>query len=200
MKLRFALLFLVAICVTLAAVPGVAQGYENGPVNGTTDAWGFTGGFQNTQSFTAISTISSFSGWFWIAPGDSLTGVQLSIGTAPFGTDVFNTNLGAPATSNCFTNTQYGYNVCNESWAFNGPAASGNYWLTLQNGTTALGTQPFWDENSGIGCHSTGCPSTAMLNEGIGTIPSGAFTIGNLLPPQCLSPTVSCSSVPASWE
>ncbi len=151
--------------------------YENGPVNGTTDAWSFSSGFQNTQSLTANGTVAGFSAWIWIEPGDSLTGVQLSIGTTAFGSDVFNTTLGAPTTSNCFTNSQYGYNVCQETWTFNVPAVNGNLWLTLQNGTTAYGTEPFWDENSGAGCTSTGCPSTAMLNEGIGTIPSEAFTL-----------------------
>ncbi len=178
MKLRIASLSLLALCLTLAAIPAMSQTlYENGPVNGTTDAWAYSGGFQNSQSFTANGTMSSFQGWFWIAPGDSITGVELSIGTSPFGNDVFDTTLGAPSTSNCFTNTQYGYNVCDESWNVSGPALAGNYWLTLQNGTTALGTQSFWDENSGVGCHSAGCPSTGMLNEGIGTIPSEAFTI-----------------------
>ncbi len=152
--------------------------YENGPVNGTTDAWAFSSGFQNTQSFRGGGPVTGFSMWVWIAPGDSLTGLQLSISTSPFGSDLFNTTLGAPVTSNCFTNTQYGYNVCYETWTFSGPTVNGDYWVTLWNGTTAFGTQPFWDENSGIGCTSPGCPSTAMLNEGIGTIPSEAFTLG----------------------
>ncbi len=165
--------------------------YENGPVNGTTDAWSFSGGFQSTESLTVSgggSTVNSFSMWVWIVPGDSLTGVQLGVGTGPFDTSLFNAMLSTPTTSNCFTN-QYGYNVCEVTWAVNGPGLYlGNYWVTLQNGTTAFGTQPFWDENSGVGCTSSGCPSTAMLNNGIGTIPSEAFTLGGSgppPPPQC---------------
>jgi PEP-CTERM motif len=186
--LKFASFSLLALCLTLAAIPAVSQTlYDNGPVNGNTDAWAFSGGFQNTQSFTANGTMTNFEGWFWLVPGESLTGVELSIGTSPFGNDIFDTMLGAPMTSGCTPNN-VGYQVCEESWTFNnGPVLNGDYWLTLQNGTTEFGTQPFWDENSGVGCNSPGCPSTAMLNEGIGTIPSEAFTIsgnGNTTVPE----------------
>jgi hypothetical protein len=50
--------------------------------------------------------------------------------------------------------------------------------LTLANATTVQSLEPvYWDENSGVGCHSAGCPSTAYENT-LGTIPSEAFTIG----------------------
>ena len=189
MKIRLLSSSLLIICVALVAVPAMAgTAYDNGPVNGTTDAWAFSGGFALTNSFrccredtgrypAGFGEITGFSGWFWIAPGDSITGVELSIGTSPFGNDVSDATLGAPTASDCFSN-EYGYQVCDEAWTFAGvQVGAGTYWLTLQNGTTAFGTQPFWDENSGAGCMSGGCPSTAMLNEGIGTIPSEAFTL-----------------------
>ena len=77
--------------------------------------------------------------------------------------------------SNCSTNS-YGYNVCVESGSFNGPAFSGTAWLTLQNANVPSGDPVYWDENSGVGCQSNGCPSSAQENTN-GTIPSEAFTL-----------------------
>ena len=34
----------------------------------------------------------------------------------------------------------------------------------------------YWDENSGVGCQSPGCPSQAQENT-LGTIPSEAFSL-----------------------
>jgi hypothetical protein len=53
---------------------------------------------------------------------------------------------------------------------------AGNYWITLENATTADGEPVYWDENSGVGCTSPGCPSQAQEN-GVGTIPSETFTL-----------------------
>ena len=48
----------------------------------------------------------------------------------------------------------------------------------------------YWDENSGVGCQSPGCPSQAQ-EDTIGTIPSEAFTLTGMTttttaPPPCL--------------
>ena len=53
---------------------------------------------------------------------------------------------------------------------------SGMYWLNLQNATTENGNTLYWDQNSGVGCMSPGCPSEASSNE-VGTIPSESFDI-----------------------
>ena len=50
------------------------------------------------------------------------------------------------------------------------------YWLNLQNAVISSGDPVFWDENSGKGCTSNGCPSSAS-ESAVGTIPSEAFTI-----------------------
>ena len=50
------------------------------------------------------------------------------------------------------------------------------YWLTLANAMVTNGDPVHWDENSGVGCMSKGCPSTAYENF-VGTVPSEAFTI-----------------------
>ena len=57
------------------------------------------------------------------------------------------------------------------------PEISGTqYWLTLANAEVPDGDPVYWDQNSGVGCHSPGCPSTAYESV-LGTIPSEAFTI-----------------------
>ena len=50
------------------------------------------------------------------------------------------------------------------------------YWLNLQNAVVPSGDPVYWDENSGTGCQSNGCPSSAS-ESAVGTIPSEAFTI-----------------------
>jgi hypothetical protein len=186
LKMRIALLFLLTLCLTLAALPAMAStSYDNGPVNGQTDGWAFSGGFQNTETFQfdVPGHVNSFSAWIWLVPGESLTNVQLGMGTSAFDTSLFNGFLGAPtSTDGCFGPNGFGYNVCDEHWTnISGTPLLGTtqYWLTLQNGATLNGTQPFWDENSGIGCTGGGCPSLAYLNNGVGSIPSEAFTITN---------------------
>jgi hypothetical protein len=74
----------------------------------------------------------------------------------------------------------YGYDVCNKGATFNGPQLrAGTYWVNLQNAVTDQGNVVLWDENSGAGCHSPGCPSLAESNETHmnGTIPSESFTL-----------------------
>ena len=164
---------------------GVA--YDNGPVNGQVDAWTLNFGFATTNSIQVDSGGSGVTGlsfWAWLIPGDTVSNVQVSIGSAPFGADQFNgvVNL---TQSGCFIN-QFGYNVCMESGNFtNGPTLNGNAWVTLQNANVPSGDPVYWDENSGIGCISPGCPSEAQENT-VGTIPSEAFSI--------LGSTTTCES------
>jgi hypothetical protein len=77
-----------------------------------------------------------------------------------------------------FTNGS-GYDIFKETASVvdaNVILASGMYWLNLQNATTENGNAVYWDQNSGVGCMSPGCPSEASSN-GIGTIPSESFEI-----------------------
>ena len=162
----------------LACLPAVTQGtlYENGPVNGQIDAWTINFGYAVTDSAQVSGTVGAFSFWAWLAPGDTLTNIQLSIGSTPYGTDLFNSFVNITSSSNCFSNN-FGYNVCDESGSFAGPSLNGNYWLTLQNANVPSGDPVYWDENSGVGCQSPGCPSIAQESS-IGSIPSEAFTLG----------------------
>ena len=53
---------------------------------------------------------------------------------------------------------------------------SGTYWVNLFNASVPSGDPVYWDENSGQGCHSTGCPSQAY-ESAVGTIPSESFDV-----------------------
>ena len=180
MKMRIASLSLLALCLTLAAVPAMAQGtvYDNGPVNGQVDAWTINFGFSVSDTFhlSAASTVNDISFWAWVEPGDTATSVELQLSSVGyFGNELFDGTVSLTQ-SNCFTNN-FGFDVCAESGNFAGPQLNaGNYYLTLTNAATADGNPLYWDENSGVGCMSSGCPSSAQENT-LGTIPSEAFTL-----------------------
>ena len=70
MKLRLASLSLLALHLILMVVPVAAQGiYNNGPINGNTDAWTINFGFIVGDSFTVSTgnttlTGLSFGAWY----------------------------------------------------------------------------------------------------------------------------------------
>jgi hypothetical protein len=153
--------------------------YDNGPINGNTDAWSINFGFIVSDSFTITNDqtpITGLSFGAWLFSGDTLTSVELSITSGEnSGTSYFDQTV--TFTQGSCTANQYGYNVCSETGSFNGPTLNaGTYWVNLQNASVPSGDPAYWDENSGVGCQGSGCPSQASENS-IGSIPSEAFTI-----------------------
>jgi PEP-CTERM motif len=181
MKARICLIALFAFVLLLIGLPASAQIlYENGPINGETDAWTINEGFVVSDTFTIStgnSTINGLSFGAWLFAGDTLESVEVSLTSEPFGgTTYFDQQVNLTA-SNCFVNN-FGFNVCTETGSFDGPTlGNGTYWLNLLNGVVDNGDPVYWDENSGIGCHSEGCPSQACEPGCIGSIPSEAFSI-----------------------
>lgn len=173
----------VLLCVLLlatAVMPALADTlYENGPINGTTDGWTINFGFVVSDTFnisTGSSTITGLSFGVWITPGDVVQSVEIFLSDQEFGGTVYFDQQVNVMQSNCSVNS-YGYDICTETALFNGPTLdNGRYWLTLLNAESADGDPVYWDENSGVGCHSPGCPSDAGPG-GEGTLPSEAFTI-----------------------
>jgi hypothetical protein len=160
--------------------PAAAQTlYENGPINGETDAWTINNGFVIADTFTisgGSSTVGGLSIGAWLTPGDVLESAEVSITEFPISGTVYFDQVVNFTQSGCFLNN-YSYDVCTETSSFNGPTLNnGTYWVNLQNAVTSDGDPVYWDENSGIGCHSVGCPSEAD-NGGLGTLSSEAFTI-----------------------
>jgi hypothetical protein len=180
MKLRFASLSLLTLSLILAAIPAAAQTvYNNGPINGNVDAWTINFGFVVGDTFTVstgTTTVTGMSFGAWLFPGDTLTSAEvwISSGALGEGTTYFNQTVEFTA-SGCAMNS-FGYNVCDETGSFKGPTLNnGTYWVNLENAMLPSGDPVYWDENSGIGCTSPGCPSQSI--ETGGSIPSESFTI-----------------------
>jgi hypothetical protein len=173
LKTRIASLSLLALCLTLAAIPAMAQNdiYDNGGTTGTADAWTVNFGFAVSDSFVPTgSSANGASFIFWLSPGDTAPTVDLSIGTSAFGSDVANfTGLASTGSTNLGSN-QFGFTLEQDSYSFSSTAltAGNTYWVTLQNAAVPSGDPVYWDENSG--------PSQAQENS-LGTIPSESFTI-----------------------
>ena len=176
-------LSLPLLCVFLsAALPAVAQQtlYENGPINGNQDAFTINFGFLVSDSFTISSgnsVVNGVSFGAWLEPGDTLESAEATLSSQSLGggTVYFDGSVNFTA-SNCFQSA-LGFNICQEAGSFSATNLSnGTYWLTLQNAVTSQGDPVYWDENSGVGCQSDGCPSQAQSG-GVGTIPSESFSI-----------------------
>jgi hypothetical protein len=161
----------------------MAQGtvYDNGPVNGQVDAWTINFGFAVSDTFhvDGNTSLSNISFWAWVEPGDTVTNVEVAIGSnGYFSNNILDTTIELTQ-SNCFSNN-FGFDVCQESGELRYYGLdTGNYYLTLENAVTQEGNPLYWDENSGIGCQSNGCPSSAQEST-LGSIPSEAFTLSNI--------------------
>jgi hypothetical protein len=72
--LTFSLSLLTLFCLILAAIPVGAQQtlYENGPANGTVDAWTINFGYAVTDSFFMGDDVGGdvrrFGWWTWLCP------------------------------------------------------------------------------------------------------------------------------------
>ena len=177
--MRIASLSLLTVCcLMLAVAPAMADTlYDNGPYNGTNDAWTINFGFSVSNSYFCSSPdclLTDFHLVYWDASStDLLTTVDMAFGSTSFGTDLrgFQTS---PTVTNQFLGTnQYGYFLYAAWYSFPGvDVPHGTGYVTLQNACSTSGcsiSNPiYWDENSG--------PSTAYENT-IGSIPSEAFTL-----------------------
>jgi hypothetical protein len=181
MKTRVCLLATVVAVVLVVGVPASAQVlYENGPINGETDAWTFNLGFTPSDTFTIStgpSVVTGFSFGAWLTQGDVLLSAEVVLSSQELGTGtIFFDGTVNFTQSGCFVNN-YGYDVCTETGSIAAtPLINGTYWVTLENGMDTLGDPVYWDENQGVGCHSPGCPSEATESF-LGSIPSEAFSI-----------------------
>jgi len=167
--------------------------YENGPVNGTVNAWGIDGGYSVADSFVPNnSTLNTFDFYVWQNPGDQMLSVQWSVTDSPLGGTVYGSGtVASPNLTDTFLFTNgYGYNIdkISASGLNVGLISGGTYYLNLQNATMASGNPVYWDQNSGIGCQSAGCPSQAFQST-FGSIPSEAFDV-------CMSPVQPRFSTP----
>jgi len=176
--MKLAIVFLGLLALALATTPALGEiAYSNGPYNGTVDAWTINFGYAVSDTFTwQLGHISGFDLWVWEYPYDQALTVDWSVTTEEFGGAVLGSGT-ANVTDTLLSTNQYGYEIHKLSAA--GLAVflgAGTYWLNLQNATTLYGNPLYWDENSGFGCTSPGCPSEASESE-LGTIPSESFDL-----------------------
>jgi hypothetical protein len=187
LKMHGVSLLLFVLCLTLVAVPAMAQEriiYDNGPVNGQVNALLINFGFAVTDSFQnndGTLYLSSFSFYAWLFPGDYITQLDVSMGSTPYGSELYHGTIYGPGQGNCFIN-KFGYNVCLVSVDPGYLYPYGTVWLTLQNASARSGSPVYWDQNSGVGCLSQGCPSKALQKAAgfippTASVPSETFTI-----------------------
>ena len=179
---------LIILCLALAALPAFAD-YDNGPINGTTDAWTINFGYIVSDTFKAGSatTINGFDFGVWEFPGDVLSTVDWSISSGENGGTIYGSGT-AKATDQFISSNQFGYDIDKISvTGLNVGLNAGTYWLNLQNAVVPSGDPVYWDENSGQGCGGGGCPSQAS-ESAVGTIPSEAFTVHGGMGPMTPEP------------
>jgi len=164
--------------LTALAVSGQTI-YDNGHAGTDTDAWTINNGFVVSDTFTVSQGASQVNGFAfnaWLFTGDVLESVEVSITSQEFGGTTYFDQPVNFTQSNCGANS-YGFNVCEETGSFSGPTlGNGTYWINLSNAIVNSGDPVYWDENSGAGCQSPGCPSQASENS-VGSIPSESFTV-----------------------
>ena len=104
---------LVILCLALAAVPAFAD-YDNGAINGTTDAWTINFGYVVSDTFVADSSaVTGFMFGVWEFPGDVMSSVDWSITSGENSGTVYGsgTASGASLSDSFISTNQYGYNV-----------------------------------------------------------------------------------------
>ena len=191
MKLRIA--WLAILFLALTAVPAWAQNwsYDNGPIYGidprqcalcrTGDAWTINFGYIVSDTYIAGGLrVTDFAFGVWEFPGDTMSSVGWSITSGENGGTVFGSGVasGSSLSDRFISTNHYGYNIdAITVTGLNVPEVSGTlYWLNLYNAAVPSGDPVFWDENSGVGCKGSGCPSSAS-ESAVGTIASEAFTV-----------------------
>jgi PEP-CTERM motif len=182
---------LIIFCLALAVMPAWAQwSYDNGPINGNTNAWIINLNYVVSDTFYAGGPTTGFAFGAWEYFGDSLTSVDWSITTGAnggttigSGTATTSGGKGGTLTDQFRSQNNYGFDIdLITVTGLNVSTTSGTtYWLNLFNATVPSGNPVYWDENSGTGCGGSGgganCPSQAYELGVLGTIPSEAFSI-----------------------
>ena len=190
MKTRIASLAILFLMLAAAPAPSQQLLYDDGPINGTNDAWTINFGYVISDTFELLnnSTVTGFNFGVWEYPGDTLISLDWSVTAEENGGKLLGsgTATGNNLTDHFISVNQYGYNIDQITVSgLNVGLNSGTYWLNLQNAVVPSGDPVYWDENSGIGCGGDdgkggGCPSRPSGNFE-GTIPPESFSVsGNV--------------------
>jgi hypothetical protein len=146
----------IAIFAFLALLTGVTRPahadtliYSNGSVKGTIDSDNIaTSGVSDSFTVTGNFTLTLATIGLWMKPGDTPSGVDWSIGTS-----AFSSNVGS-GTSSFLGEVEvgenaYGYEIWQVSFDISGTVAPGTDWLSLSGATSSLGEGVNWDLTDG---------------------------------------------------
>jgi hypothetical protein len=174
MKKLMYVVVIALLVVAASAVPAKADTlvYDNGGINGNTNAYTINFGWEVSDSFTltaATSGLDRIQIGLWAFPGDTPLTVDWSIGTSFFGSDIAS-GAGASLTNTFQYTNGYGYDIYESDFNISTAGlGAGTYYLSLDNATTLFGNPVYWDLNNG--------PSSAMQNNGVGSIGSESFQV-----------------------
>jgi hypothetical protein len=152
--------FVTLACITLVgsfASASAAVLYDNGPINGTIDAFTLNFSYALADSFTLskTSTVTGVNFGVWAFPGDTMSSIDWGITSTPnsFPVDGTASVSNSPAGSNGF-----GYSLLEESFSTGSVVLGpGTYYLALQNAAVSNGDPIYWDQNDGpsVAWHNT---------------------------------------------
>ncbi len=184
MKLRIASLSLLTIlCLALGTTALADDLYNNGPTNGTNDAY-FIDVYAVSDSFIPnsflYSDIQSFDVALWTLAGATPLTIDWAIGTSSFGSDIGSGSGEWGLTLLCRSGQPFNGGVCGGGFGYDlydANMSTGSlivtpgdtYWLTLTGAIDNFGGRDGWDVNSGH--------SSAAYHNLLGAIPSESFTI-----------------------
>jgi hypothetical protein len=178
-------IFFVAAPVLLLCGVGQASAdylYDNGPINGTVNAYGIGVGsnaLSNSFTLATASNLTNVQVGLWVDNGATPATLDWSLGTTPFGSNI---GFGVVAPANTFHNSHsFGnsvWTVFASTFPLNNELSSGTYWLTLKNAQASDGTAVYWDLNFGPSSALVSIPSASSSQSGpYGSEPSESFQI-----------------------
>jgi hypothetical protein len=131
------------LCLALAALPAWAD-YDNGPINGTTDAWTINFGYIVSDTFVPdAGSVTGLMFGVWEYPGDVLTSVDWSITSQENGGTLYGSGTvsGKNLTDQFISTNQYGFDIDKiTATGLNVAVTAGTrYWLNLQNAEVPSG-------------------------------------------------------------
>jgi len=165
----------LVVSLFVAGVPTLTAStvlYDNGPYNGTTDAYTINNGWLVSNGFTTSGGTATGANFVvWAFSGDTLTSVDWAFGSTPGGTEYASGTASATLISD-FGGNGIGYDLQSYGISFlDVPLLAGTtYWLSLSNAAVPNGDYIYWDENDG--------PATGWQNNDSGYLSgSEAFQI-----------------------
>ena len=148
---RIGAIAVVAGTLITAHVSEAGVIYDNGPANGTIDAWTINFGYAVADSFSlaAASILTGASFTLWNLPRDATATVDWSVVANPTTGPILAFGTASISQDFQFTN-DIGYDVNSASIALpNIVLGPGTYWFELQNASVSNGDPAYWDMNGG---------------------------------------------------